>query len=216
MTETEKSEKLNLRKWIQITMFPILDAKPQDNRIKLSDHQFVYANMPKAPDLLTGVYGAVSRNDALFLADEYSRKHGKIMYSADVWYRIDDINRTRNQIDSRIMSETGFAHLSGLSTAMRDQLREQWLMWISKDAMPAQMSLVRDLPLTALASRYPQYIRNVFDTYPELLMLVHPVISVMDSGKEQPTLINVATVRIIPERIMHYAVRYSNDIQAVI
>ena len=215
MKMSEKAEKLNLRKWIQITMFAFVSGDPAGGVINLRDHQFLYRGMPKNPNLLTGVYGAVSRNDALFLADEYARKHEKVMYSADLWYRIDDISRTRNQIDRTIMDETGFAHLGGLSTAMRNELQGHWLKWISKDVMPAHLPMIENMDFESLVSNYPQYITKMFEMFPKLLMLVHPVYSIMDVDGSQQT-INVATVRIIPDRIMHYAVRFTDTIKAEI
>lgn len=209
------SVKPNLRKWIQITVFPLLDAMPTEGGIKLSEHQFLYRNMPKNKGLITGVYGAVSRNDALFIADEYATKHNKVRLSADIWYHIEDINLTRNQIDQKIMEKTGFAHLSGLSTAMRTEIHESWLKWISKDVMPAQMPTIRDMDFERLVATYPQYIEKLFEQHPDLLMLVHPVHSILDEDGSKP-LINVATVRIKEERIMHFAVRYFENMKVSI
>lgn len=209
------ADKQNLRKWIQLTMFPTLDKLPANGKIKVVDGQYTYKGMASSSKLLTGVYGAVSRNDALFIADAYASRHQQVMLSMDLWYRIEDIGITRNQINESVVEKTGFIHVGGLSKSYREVIREMWVKWMRGKYDDDVLDEAREMDFVRLVTAFPEFIPNLFRAIPHLMMFVHQVRSDQDeddSGK----LIFVATVRNEPDRIMHMAVRYHSGIEMVL
>lgn len=193
--------------WIPFTNFAIVDKVPA--ALKLQDFLFPYEGVEPDPAFIWGLYGTLSSNHGLFLVDSYARKQGKMPLTVQGWYRVDNFDRVRSQIDEAIAEDSGFLHLDRLKSSYREQLREAVLEYAAANIPTWNADLSKDRTLNEIIIRYPSLVKVIFAQNRKINMVVHPVRQVYDLTDRRT--LTVATMRMIKKRIMAVQIRYLED-----
>lgn len=193
--------------WIPFTNFAVVDKVP--SVIKLQDHLFPYEGCEMGEDFLWGLYGTLSANQGLFLIDAFARKHNKMPLTLQGWYRVDNFDRVRSQIDSVIAEESGFLHIDRLKSNFREELRDLVIADAEKQIVGWQKGLHADRSLSEILIRYPRLIKSIFDYSKNINIVVHPAMQMFDPLDHRP--MSIATMRAISDRVMSVQVRYLED-----
>jgi len=201
------TQQVRPKAWIPFTNFAMVDKVPSS--IKLQDHLFPYENLDMDSGFIWGLYGTLSANQGLFLMDTFARKQGKIPLTLQGWYRVDNFDRVRAQIDLEIAEDSGFLHLDRLKSNFREELREVVLDAAPKEINGWPAALCGDWTLNELILRYPRLLRVIFAQYRKINMVVHPVHQMYDPADRRS--LTVATMRMVKSRVMSVQVRYLED-----
>ena len=191
--------------WIPFVNFALVPEVPPV--LRLQDHMFPYEGMEMADHFIWGVYGTLSANHALFTVDTYARKNKLDLLTIQGWYRLDNFERT--QSDEKIVDNTGYVHMERLKSHFRDHLHELMLKYAVEKIDGFNISAMKLLPLNELLVRYPRLIYAIFDSYPNITMVVHPVRQLYIADQKRDY--NIATMRNIPSRIMSLHVRFMEE-----
>lgn len=193
--------------WIPFTNFAIVEQRPKS--IELRDILFMYEGVESDPDYIWGLYGTLSANQGLFLVDSYARKHGQMPLTVQGWYKVDNFDRVRSQIDASIADDSGFLHLDRLKSSFRDELREVVLAYAAKNMPNWNRANYEKLSLNEIVIRHPNLVKAIFGYSSKINMVVHPVRQTYDPSDRRT--LTVATMRMIKERVMSVQVRYLED-----
>lgn len=193
--------------WIPFTNFALVKTVP--NTLKLQDNLFPYDGQEMDSNFIWGLYGTLSSNQGLFLVDTFARKQGKMPLTVQGWYRVDNFDRVRSQIDAAVANDSGFLHLDRLKSSFREELREVVLAYAAKNINGWVPAIYEDRTLNELVIRYPRLIKAIFEYSDKINMVVHPVKQVYDPADNRT--LSVATMRMIKDRVMSVQVRYLED-----
>lgn len=193
------------KEWIPFTNYALVKSVPK--ALKLQEHLVPYEGAEADEGYLWGLYGTLASNQGLFLADAAAQRRGLIPLTIQGWYRLDNFDRVRAQIDQSIAEESGFLHLERLKAAFREEVKEV--------ALTAATALERrtfaDESLGALLVRCPRLVKAIFAEYRKVSMIVHPVRQLYDPEDRRP--LTVCTMRLIRSRVMAVEVRYVEGIK---
>lgn len=194
-------------------------AKDIPEKVRLKEHslQFVGSDDNSANGLITGVYGAHSKQMALVCAANWSRERASSagmnrILMLDANYRVDHYDLTRTQVRPDTLEKTGWLHLDRVATSFREEIKEQWLDWIQADTAPGVMARVRDMSLADIAQQYPRYVTHMLKERPEIRGIVHPVNPVIDPS----VALWAATVRYEADRFEGAAVRFLPHVEVIL
>lgn len=193
--------------WIPFTNFAIVDKIPDS--LMLRENLFPYEGEDSNPSFIHGIYGTLSSNQGLFLVDQFARRHDKMPLTIQGWYRVDNFDRVRSQIDAEIANESGFLHLDRLKSSFREELREMILEYAAKEVSGWKRNLYEDRSLNEIILMYPKLINAIFSSNKKINMIVHPVRQMYDPNDRRSLMIS--TMRSIKSRIMSVQVRYLED-----
>ena len=196
---------------ISLTFVAIVEGLP--NRITLKEHslEFVESELLKG-SLVTGVYGAHSKQVALVMAadwnkqNEAKRSHRTRALLVDARYRIDNFMESTRQLTTReSLEKTGWLHLDRLSAELREELKAEWLDWIATDFSEKHHAQMAELSFAELAMKHPRYIAKMMaKRSPRLTAIVHPVNPSMKPDEK----VWAATVRYEKDRFVAPVVRF--------
>lgn len=200
------------RDLISLTFPAFTRGIPQ--RLNLREHSVAFPQaeeMAGHTGLISGVYGAHSKQMALVLSSKWHAEHRdapsgpNLVLQVDTGYRIDNFTETKTLITEESLAATGWLHLDRLSAEVREGLKEEWLGWIYKDFGGPRAARLADTPLSEIAMQYPIYVGKLMaKRTTRLTAVVHPVHPAID-----PTAVLwVATVRYEPERFEDTVVRF--------
>lgn len=192
------------KEWIPFVNFAMVDAIPKE--VNLHEHLFPFEGATGDPKYLWGLYGTTSINHGLFLADTNATKRKKQMLTLQVWYRVDNFERVRSQINQEIAEESGFLHFDRLKTDFREEIRQFVLGQLRKDLTTAQYLKCEARSLDDLIIQYPKYVRSIIEANRKINVVVHPVRQLLDPSSTKP--VHVVTVRAVKSRLMAAEVRY--------
>lgn len=193
--------------WIPFTNFAVVDSVPE--KLKLQNCLFPYSGALEGNDYIWGLYGTLSSNQGLFAVDTFARKQGKMSLTVQGWYRVDNFEKVRSQIDEAIAEDSGFLHLERLKSTYRDQLKELVLDYIERELPGLNLDLHKDRSLHDLVLYNPKLIKVIFDYNEKINMIVHPVHQMFDPSDRRT--LTVSTMRMIKDRVMSVQVRYLED-----
>lgn len=198
---------------------------PQSRQIRLSECglEFVdddFKPVGKAKGLISGVFGLASKQQALVVAArwsrerEYSASGENRVLLADVNYKIENYNLTRNQITAEILEQTGWLHMERTASKFRKDLTEQWLKWIRRDYTADYARILADdeVSLLELAQRHPKYVYRMMKENPGIRAIIHPVRPAIAPD----VVLLAATVRYEPAYFGQAHVRFTTDVCVVI
>lgn len=192
---------------IPFANYAVLDKLPES--LRLHDCLFQYEGCEQNEGFIWGLYGTLSSNQGLFLVDAFARKQSKILLTVQGWYKVENFERVRSQIDEMIAEESGFLHLDRLRSDYRDQLRELVLNYAEQNIKGWKTDMNESRSLHDLVLSYPQLIQAIFEYNPNINIIVHPVYQRYDPTDRRT--LTVATMRVIKSRIMAIEVRYLED-----
>lgn len=194
-------------------------AKDIPEKVRLKEHslQFVGSDDNSASGLITGVYGAHSKQMALVCAANWSRERASSagmnrILMLDANYKVDHYDLTRTQVRPDTLEKTGWLHLDRVATSFREEIKEQWLDWIQADTAPGVMARVRDMSLADIAQQYPRYVAHMLKERPDIRGIVHPVNPVIDPS----VALWAATVRYAADRFEGAAVRFLPQVEVIL
>lgn len=193
--------------WIPFANFALVDTVPET--IKLQDHLFPYEGVDMDSSYIWGLYGTLSANQGLFLVDSFARKQDKRPLTIQGWYRVDNFDRVRSQIDAAIAEDSGFLHLDRLKSSFREELRELVLEYGAKEIGGWRREMYEDRSLNEIVIRHPRLIKAIFAYNRKINMVVHPVRQMYEPDDRRT--LTVATMRMIKSRVMSVQVRYLED-----
>lgn len=196
---------------------------PKSNQVKLSDCTLEYVDDESRPvkqgkGLITGVFGLSSKQQALVAAARWSREReyatsgSNRVLMADVNYKIDNYDLTRNQLTAEIVEQTGWMHMERIASKYRKVLTEQWIAWIRRDFNNDYARSLDEVPLLELARRHPKYIARMMKESPHLRAIIHPVRPAIAPD----VILLAATVRYEPQFFGEAHVRFTNNISVAI
>lgn len=196
---------------ISLTFVAIVEGMPA--HIKLKDHSLEFPESEHLRGtLLTGVYGAHSKQVALVMSadwnkqNENKRSNKSRALLVDARYRIDNFMDSTRQLATReSLDKTGWLHMDRLSAELRDELKEEWLAWIADEFDARHHARMSELSFAELAMTHPRYIeRMMAKRAPRLTAIIHPV---RPSMAPKDT-VWAATVRYEKERFVEPVVRF--------
>ena len=193
--------------WIPFTNFNVSNEQP--TVIALKDCLFPYEGCEDNEGFIWGLYGTLSANQGMFLVDSFATKNGKSPLTVQGWYRVDNFDSVRSQIDEEIAESSGFLHLDRLKSSYRDQLRELVLLYAESKIKGWKKTINEGRTLHELVLSYPRLIQAIFDYNPNINLIVHPVYQRYDPTDRRT--LSVATMRNIESRVMSVQVRYLED-----
>lgn len=193
--------------WIPFTNFVMVNEAP--SVIKLQDCLFPYEGAVDDPAFIHGLYGTLSSNQGLFLVDAYARKKNMRPLTVQGWYRVDNFDRVRSQIDASIAQESGFLHLDRLKSSFRDELREIVLDAGAKEIPGWKRAIYADRSLSDIITSYPRLLSAIFAYNRKINMVVHAGRQIYDPSDRRT--LTIATMRAIKSRVMSVQVRYLED-----
>jgi hypothetical protein len=183
-------------------------ARDFPERLILKDHSLEYADAVTTGNLVTGVYGAHSKQMALVVASQWTaanrdRKTGpnQVLY-VDTSYRADLLLDSPNQMQAGV---SGWVHFDRMSADLRDNLKHLWLSWVQADHGTARAARMADSSLSDIALEYPAYVRKMMALRsPRLTAVIHPVRPRLAPS----TTLWAATVRYDKDRFVKPIVRF--------
>lgn len=203
-----------------ISMSLLVMTRDMPESVKLKDSSLDYEGRvtDSSSRLITGAYGSHSKQMALVAASEWNQKHqgaksgpNRILIM-DMNYRVDNFKLTREQGRPDLIAQTGWMHMDRLQVEYRDEIKHDWLRWISKDKGVQTAISLEDVQLVDIAFRYPQYVTKMMKDHSEIVVVVHPVrLTIAPETK-----LWAATVRYDRERIDTPLIRFMPDIQVVV
>lgn len=181
-------------------------------RLKLKEHSIAFRKSEEMPGtLVSGVYGAHSKQMALVLAAGWSKdnrensKGPNHCLQLDVGYRIDNFADTRQIMTSDRLESTGWLHMDRIASDLREELKDEWLEWIRSDLGGKKHQDVADKPFAEIAMTHPLYVAKMMaKRSPRLVAVVHPVNPTLDPS----AVLWVATVRYDKNRFVGPVVRF--------
>lgn len=196
---------LRPKEWIPFTNFALVDKTPTS--LHLQDHLVPFEGAKADPALIWGLYGTLASNQGLFLAQAAAERRGKQVLALQGWYRVDNFDQVRKQIDREIADATGFLHTERLKATFRDEVREVAL----EAATPAERKKFEDASLGDLLLQCPRLVKALLAEYRKVNLIVHPVRQLWEP--EDTRALTVATMRLIKARVMSAQVRYLEEIK---
>lgn len=193
--------------WIPFANFALVPEMPQS--LRLQDHLFPYEGMDLDPAYIWGVYGTISANQGLFIVDAYARQNGLMPLTIQGWYRVDNFDQVRSQVDREVAVSSGFVHMDRLKMQFRDELHHILLSYAQKHINGFNSQAMTNLTVGELLLQYPVLVKAVFEHFPSINMVVHPVRQIYLPNEKRT--FSVATMRLLPERVMSLSVRFLED-----
>jgi hypothetical protein len=197
------------KEWIPFTNYALVATIPTS--IRLQEHLFPYEGAVQDPGFIWGLHGTLSANAGLFLADAFASKKRLQLMTVQTWYRVENLNLVRSQIDRQIAEKSGFMHLDRLKTNFREELRDLLLEEIREKQGERTMAAMQEKALVDIVLRDPSHVHTIAREYRKVNVIVHPVRQLFDKDEARP--LHVATVRLIKARIMASEVRYMEHIK---
>jgi hypothetical protein len=197
----------------------LVESRDMPERVKLKEHSVAFAKSEElvgGGSLISGVYGAHSKQMALVLAAAWTRDNRQRstgpnqILQLDVGYRVNNFIETRSTTTHETLESTGWLHMDRLSAELREDLKDEWLGWIRADLGNARANRHVDTPFAEIAMEFPLYVGKMLaKRSPRLLAVVHPVRPTID-----PTAVLwVATVRYDKERFVDPVIRFLPNIK---
>jgi hypothetical protein len=203
---------------ISLSFVAVTEGLPARITLKEQSLAFADADHLAGQNLVSGVYGAHSKQMALVMASEWKKanqgkKKGPNQANLiDVLYRVDKFMESRGLTTRDDLDSTGWLHLDRLSADLREEIRAEWLKWMRADLKPSQMNSLEDTSLGELALQYPRYVGKMMaKRNPRLSAVVHPVYPDLNPS----IVLWVATVRYEKERFVDPVVRFMKDFMKV-
>ena len=193
--------------WIPFVNFAVVSEIPPE--LQLRDHLFPFEGMRLSDEYIWGIYGTMSANQSLFLVDAYARKQGLMPLTIQGWYRVDNFDLVRSQINQEVAEQSGYLHTERLKSVFRDELHALILSNAKHYIDAFNVDAFKDLSLNDILLTYPCLIDIIFENFPKINMIVHPVHQLYDSNDRK--VFSIATMRMIPSRVMTVQVRYLDD-----
>ena len=195
--------------WIPFANYAIVDRTPET--IRLQDHMFPYKGAKPDERFLWGLYGTMSANLGLFMAEGHANKVKKHSLTLQGWYRVDEYELSRSQIDEQIVSRTGFLHLDRLRKGYREEVHDQLLAAAEATIPGFRRQIFADKSLSDLVVAYPSVVRELIDSNRKINLVVHPARQTYD--EHDTRLLSVATMRHVKSRVMDVQVLYQESIK---
>jgi hypothetical protein len=179
------------------------------SQVVLKEHSLGYVGRVASPGLVTGVYGAHSKQMALVLGAKWTKERASStglnrILMLDVNYRVDNYALTREQTRRDTLESTGWLHLDRVASGFRDEIKSAWIGWIKKETSAGVALPLEDQSLSDLALQYPRFIPKMFKVDPNIRGIVHPVNPDIDPS----VVLWAATVRYEKERFNGPVMRY--------
>ena len=199
----------------------LIHTKDIPKEITLNDHSLSFIGSQEslfdAENIITGVYGAYSKQVALVMASRWSSdrvgKEGlNRILMLDVNYKIDNYSLTREQTRKDILEQTGWLHMDRMATSLRKEVKAQWLDWIDQESPIGVAQRLEDESLNDIAVKYPKYVRRMMAENPSIRGIVHPVNPVL----EPTACIWAASVRYEAERFHGANVRFLRQVEVIL
>ncbi len=209
----ERRNKLSLSTLVPVGSVP--------DKVNFIEHSFDYQGVvPEPGKLFVALHGGQSKHTALVAAAAWARDmQGKTkpgqpdrMMVLDFGYHIDNLKSTRANSSAALLEETGLISFDRITSEYREELRDQWLQWISHDFSAQRAENMSVKSLRELAVLFPQYINKMFHENRKIHVILHPVAPMIDPRSE----IWVATVRYVKNRIRQPEMRFSPEIKVVL
>jgi len=189
----------------------------QPTEVTLSDCSISFFDEKRVSELVTGVYGTKSKQSLLESVSKWNVQHGLTpdqrakgvkqparMLILDAQYAVDSLEAQRQRASADSVATSGWLNLDRLTPTMRDELHEQWLMFIRRSAGAPRAKAQAQTPLLKLVEEYPQFVPNLFKTNDKLLGVLHPIRPKFDPSVS----LWAATVRLLPKRFVDVRARY--------
>ena len=199
----------------------LIHTKDIPKEITLNDHSLSFIGSQEslfdAENIITGVYGAYSKQVALVMASRWSSdrvgKEGlNRILMLDVNYKIDNYSLTREQTRKDILEQTGWLHMDRMATSLRKEVKAQWLDWIDQESPLGVAQGLENESLKDIAVKYPKYVRRMMSENPSIRGIVHPVNPVL----EPTSCIWAASVRYEAERFNGANVRFLRQVEVIL
>ncbi len=194
------------------------------SEVNLSDCSLDYLEEKKASDLITGIYGAKSKQIALESASKWNTRHSMTpkqlakgikqpgrMLIIDAQYAVNSLESQRQRVSEETLAKDGWLNMDRLTPAFREDLREQWLRWIARSQGKERAMKLREdeVDLLQIAEDYPQFIPTLFKSHENLIGVQHPVRPRFD----REVALWAATVRMTPARFMDVRARFFDEMK---
>lgn len=189
---------------IPLINYAIVDEIPE--ALSLRDHMVMYEGMGKLDDLVWGLYGTLSANQGLFLAEGYATRQNKRMVTIELRYHLDNFAIVRSMIDRTMAEASGFLHLDRVKMNFRDEVQDCLLAGLGSVKGERQRAMYADKSAAEIILREPWLVRSLFEGFPKINMIVHPVRQLWDPEETRP--LHVASARLIKSRLVEAGVRY--------
>jgi hypothetical protein len=201
---------VKVRDMVGISMLVYSQGIPE--RVVLKEHSLKYEGMPsfKPGQFITGVYGAQSTQTAVVTASRWAQdlieRTGKAhrVLMLDINYKVDNFSMIREQTRREHMEATGWLHLDRLASAFREEVKEQCVAWLHKNAARGVAARAAELTLQEIVLKYPKLVAMLFEEEKSVKAIVHPVRPVLDTS----ITLWAATIRYEPSRIHNPVLRY--------
>lgn len=196
---------------ISLTFIAVVEGMP--SHIKLRDHSLEFPEGEHFHGaLVTGVYGAHSKQVALVLAADWNKQNETKRTNqtrallVDARYRIDHFqDTTRPLATMESVEKTGWLHMDRLSAELREELKAEWLEWIAADLGDKEYARMADKSFAEIAMIHPRYVAKMMaKRSPRLTAVVHPVHPSMGPNER----VWAATVRYEKDRFVEPVVRF--------
>lgn len=211
---------VKLRDVVSLSFLVLSRGMPEEVKLKECSLEFSGNDaMNSTSGLITGVYGAQSKQLALAAASNWTKSHegskskgANRVLMLDVGYRVENFVKTRDQIREDVMRETGWLHMDRLAASYRDEIKEMWIEWIHKDIGALKAADLESQSLTDIALQYPRYVARMMKKDPDIKVVIHPVVPMID-----PTsVLRAATVRYTKDRFVDPNIRFLQDVAIVV
>ncbi len=212
---------MTIKRLNELSLSTLVPVGAVPDKVNFIEHSFDYQGVvPEPGKLFVALHGGQSKHTALVAASAWARdKQGKTkpgqpdrMMVMDFGYHIENLKSTRANSSVALLEETGLISFDRITSDYREELREQWLEWISQDFSAQRAENMSVKSLRELAVLFPQYINKMFHENRKIHVILHPVAPMIDPRSE----IWVATVRYVKNRICQPEMRFAPEIKVVL
>lgn len=193
---------------------------PLPEQVDLANCSIPYKGEDPKRELITGVYGTISKQRALEAVARWNVEHqtaentqGRRKMPAkllmiDAVYAAAHIEDARQMMTADMLEQSTWLNLERLATTLREEMKVNWLRWIAKDYGERAAAAVASDDLINIALEYPHYVSKLFKQHEALMGVVHPIRPLIDTK----TVLMAATVRFQPERFAEAQTRFLGSI----
>ncbi len=186
---------------------PSFDVTDPLQAIQFDEHMFPYegCSLDKS-EFIWGVYGSMSQGHALFMAETESVKRKCKSLVLQAYYKLDNFDIVRTQVDRAMMRKTGYIHVDRLKTQFREEVKAFALEAAAKRYKGFAVARNADKSLSDLLYEYPGLVQDIFEMDKKVNMVVHQVKPSWNPKERRG--VYVCTMRRVPKRILDAEVRY--------
>jgi hypothetical protein len=158
------------------------------------------------PDLVWGVHGTSSTNNADAFSSRDAQHLGRKLYQIDLMYKLQNPSSPGASVTQESVDNTGYMHISRLAKAYATKLKEMVIGWLEALDDP-ELPALKGMDFEELIRHRPMMVHKLMGDHAYIDCIIHTVF--LAGGVR----LRIGTVRNKPANILAVLTRFHDEIQ---